>query len=99
MHDIEHQYDELFHEIEAETKHGVEHHDVTYKTLPLHRKEHDDDPVASTFHAGDAHFDEHVDTSSEDHHHAYQADAHSAEHEHVYQSHDHRYAAPAHVEE
>jgi hypothetical protein len=40
MHDIEHQYDQLFHEIEAQTKHGVEHTDVHYKTLPLDRKDH-----------------------------------------------------------
>lgn len=30
--DIEHEYDDLFHEIEDETKHGVEHYDVKYKT-------------------------------------------------------------------
>ena len=35
MHDIEHEYDQLFHEIEAQTKHGVEHHDVEHALLPL----------------------------------------------------------------
>ena len=35
MHDIEHEYDQLFHEIEAQTEHGVEHHDVEHHMLPL----------------------------------------------------------------
>ena len=41
MQTIEHQYDELFHEIESQTKRGTEHRDLTYKTVPLHRKEHE----------------------------------------------------------
>ena len=40
----------MFHEIEAETKHGVEHHDVTYKTLPLHRKQHE---ISHPYHESD----------------------------------------------
>lgn len=39
-HDIEHEYDELFHMIESETKHPIEHTEITYKTLPLHGAAH-----------------------------------------------------------
>mmetsp|Transcript_6509 Transcript_6509/g.7795 ORF Transcript_6509/g.7795 Transcript_6509/m.7795 type:complete len:276 (+) Transcript_6509:1438-2265(+) len=49
-HDIEHEYDELFHMIESKTKHPVEHTDITYKTLPLDRKEHD---IAHPYHSSD----------------------------------------------
>lgn len=59
MHDIEHSYDQLFHEIESETKHGVEHHDVEFKTLPLHRKTHDVTHPYSTIDFKDTHHDDH----------------------------------------
>lgn len=55
--DIEKEYDTLFHKIEAETGHGVEHHDVTYKTLPLHRKEY---AIAHDYHTSDFYDDHQV---------------------------------------
>lgn len=36
---IEQKYDQLFQQIEAETQHGVEHHDI-YKTVPLGGQEY-----------------------------------------------------------
>ena len=38
--DIERKYDQLFKQIEAETDHGVEHHNI-YRTVPLDSKEHE----------------------------------------------------------
>ena len=43
MHDIEHEYDQLFHMIESKTHHGVEHRDIIYKTLPFDGFEDDED--------------------------------------------------------
>jgi len=41
MGQIEHEYDELFHELEHRTKHGVEHHDISFveRTLTDHEKD------------------------------------------------------------
>ena len=36
MSDIENEYNQLYHEIESETSHGIQHHDI-YKTVPLHQ--------------------------------------------------------------
>jgi len=56
-HEVEHEYDELFHEIEQDTKHGVEHHDVHYQTvLPVAR---DDHPQKGTDFHTTSHFDHH----------------------------------------
>merc|ERR1712032_1724821 len=51
--DIEHEYDELFHEIEAHTKHGVEHHET--ETLLSYHSPHDHTTT-------DWHEDYHLDT-------------------------------------
>jgi len=59
MHDIEHEYDQLFHEIEAQTIHGVEHTDVTYKMVPVEGKLHE--------------VGRHVDVHEEDYHHGREA--------------------------
>ena len=46
MHDVEHEFDRLFHEIEQHTEHGVEHHDIHYETL--HKAEPDAHPHEGT---------------------------------------------------
>jgi hypothetical protein len=48
--DIEHEFDELYHDLESRTQHGVEHHDIHYTTQ--HRSEQDAHPQEGTdFHA------------------------------------------------
>merc|ERR1712160_134889 len=47
MGQIEHEYDELFHEMEHRTKHGVEHHDISFVERTItdhegHREAHHD---------------------------------------------------------
>jgi len=42
MHDIEHEYDQMFDMFELKTSHPVSHpYEVTYKTLPVNIKHHD----------------------------------------------------------
>ena len=83
VHDIEHSYDELFHDIERQVHHGVEHHEVEYAVA------HDDDPHDWHPHGVDYHYDApHHDLVHDmhDHHDAH----HDAHHDipHVDDHHD-----------
>ena len=53
IHDIEHSYDQLFHDIESQLHHGVEHHEIEYTQIHPH---HDELP-----HGTDFHYDPHAD--------------------------------------
>ena len=65
MHDIEHEFDELFHELEARTEHGVEHHDIHYTTL--HKTGEHAKETGTDFHATPQHL-EHPHDYTVDHH-------------------------------
>ena len=102
MHDIEHEYDKLFHMIESKTKHPIEHKDITYKTLPLDRKEHE---ISHPYHSSDfqhgpthettAHVEVHEEDTHHGGHHAEAGAHHGAHHaERVYHDEQHYHAAP-----
>lgn len=57
-HDIEHSYDQLFHDIERDLHHGVEHHDV--ETATFHSR-HDDHPHDVDYHYDSPHHESHYD--------------------------------------
>lgn len=44
MHTIEHEFDELFHDLERSTRHGVEHHDLHYTTIHGSEQAHQQHP-------------------------------------------------------
>mmetsp|Transcript_6507 Transcript_6507/g.7784 ORF Transcript_6507/g.7784 Transcript_6507/m.7784 type:complete len:293 (+) Transcript_6507:1414-2292(+) len=62
MGQVEHEYDELFHELEHKTLHGVEHHDVHYPEMSLKDVDKDGHEGVTDFRA----------ESTKDDHHTYE---------------------------
>ena len=112
MGQIEHEYDELFHELEARTEHGVEHHDISFVESTIVDHEHDDpqhhdkhihDFQAVPYHDGHygGHHNEHYDDAHHDDHYTGHADyTHGYHHGDYYASThhgDYHHAAPVHA--